>query len=106
MSEPVDLYIERPGNKFVIAFKDGELPESVAGRENILDIHLINNTDFNLSKIKILSTRKDVRVQYPEELLAHQDINGVITYECPEDEEGPFADINLVIQCEARKRGA
>ena len=102
MSEPVDLYIELAGKRFVLAFKDGELPESVAGRENVHKVRFVNNTDFNLSSIKIASPLPNIRAEYPDTLRAKTTKEGTITIELSDEVEGAFADIPLVIQCEAR----
>ena len=106
MTEPLNMYIEKHGTEFVVGFETMELPESLAGMENVFDIKIINNTDYNLTDLKITSARNDVHVKHPDKLDAKASAGGSITFECPKEEDGEYAEMPFRIQAYGRKQGA
>lgn len=103
--EPMNMYIEKQGAEFVVGLETMELPESLAGMENVFDIKIINNTDYNLTNLKIESGREDVHVKHPDKLDAKQSAEGTITFECSKAEDTEYAQLPFKVTAFGRKRG-
>ena len=97
------IVITKIGDNFEIDQMAIELPESIAGMENIHDVRFVNNTGYNLSEIKIWSERNDVQVKHPQTLQAGTDVGGQVVFACPKSEDEPFATIPLKITAIGRK---
>lgn len=106
MTEPINMYIEKQGAEFVVGFESMELPESLAGMENVFDVKIINNTEYDLTNLKITSSRNDIHIKHADILGAKANTIGTITFECSKNEDGEYAEIPLKVTAYGRKRGA
>lgn len=74
-----------------------ELPESTAGLQNTHDITIHNDTDYNITELKIKPNRDDCELKHGQQIKSKGSINGQLIFECSEDIEEDEVEIALTV---------
>ena len=90
------VHITRDGTKFKVS--DIELPDSTAGEENIYEIQIVNNTNYDIENFKIVPKSPFCTVTHGKLIMANSTSNGKLIFKCPDEIESDVVQLEFEVE--------